>query len=89
MATSTSPGHQALAASASPRYLTLHENASDEAKHLVELRCRMKDDKGKGMWDNIKQAHDERFGSKTKENLQMQLIRVIQSHAVWPEEEVS
>ncbi|KAI0444857.1 hypothetical protein F4803DRAFT_548685 [Xylaria telfairii] len=70
-----------------PRHLTLDDKAPDDSRYLVEMRCQLSDDKGKGMWEHIQQAYKERFGRKTKENLQMQLIRAVQSYAVWPEEE--
>lgn len=72
-----------------PRQLTLDDKAPDDSRFLVEMRCQLSDDKGKGMWEHIQQAYKERFGRKTKENLQMQLIRAVQSYAIWPEEEVS
>ncbi|KAI1132749.1 hypothetical protein F5Y10DRAFT_185215 [Nemania abortiva] len=70
-----------------PKHLTLDAKAPEDSRFLVEMRCRMSDDKGKGMWEHIQQAYKERYGRKTKENLQMQLIRSVQSYAVWPEEE--
>ncbi|KAI1425133.1 hypothetical protein F5Y12DRAFT_394955 [Xylaria sp. FL1777] len=70
-----------------PEHLTLDSKAPEDSRFLVELRCQMSDDKGKGMWEQIQQAYKEHFGHKTKENLQMQLIRTVQSYAVWPESE--
>ncbi|KAJ8127651.1 hypothetical protein O1611_g5985 [Lasiodiplodia mahajangana] len=70
-----------------PKHLTLDPKAPEDSKYLVEMRCQMSDDKGKGMWEHIQQAYKERYGRKTKENLQMQLIRSVQSYAIWPEEE--
>ncbi|KAI1355444.1 hypothetical protein F5Y01DRAFT_302001 [Xylaria sp. FL0043] len=70
-----------------PEHLTLDNKAPEDSRYLVELRCQMSDDKGKGMWEQIQQAYKEHFGHKTKENLQMQLIRTVQSYAVWPESE--
>ncbi|KAI0912867.1 hypothetical protein F4823DRAFT_139328 [Ustulina deusta] len=70
-----------------PEHLTLDAKAPNDSRFLVELRCQMSDDKGKGMWEQIQQAYKEHFGHKTKENLQMQLIRTVQSYAVWPESE--
>ncbi|KAI0434988.1 hypothetical protein F5Y09DRAFT_157481 [Xylaria sp. FL1042] len=70
-----------------PEHLTLDNKAPEDSRYLVELRCQMSDDKGKGMWEQIQQAYKEHFGHKTKENLQMQLIRAVQSYAVWPESE--
>ncbi|KAI1436802.1 hypothetical protein GGR50DRAFT_171037 [Xylaria sp. CBS 124048] len=70
-----------------PKYLALDAKAPEDSRYLVEVRCRMSDDKGKGMWEHIQQAYKERYGHKTKENLQMQLIRSVQSYAIWPEEE--
>ena len=72
-----------------PQHLTLDPKAPEDSRYLVELRCQMSDDKGKGMWEQIQQAYKEHFGHKTKENLQMQLIRTVQSYAEWPESEVS
>ncbi|KAI0402832.1 hypothetical protein F4802DRAFT_608430 [Xylaria palmicola] len=72
---------------APPRHLTLDDKAPEDSRFLVEMRCQLSDEKGKGMWENIQQAYKERFGRKTKENLQMQLIRTVQSYAVWPPEE--
>ncbi|KAJ8105560.1 hypothetical protein ONZ43_g7381 [Nemania bipapillata] len=69
------------------QHLTLDAKAPEDSRYLVEMRCRMSDDKGKGMWEHIQQAYKERYGRKTKENLQMQLIRSVQSYAVWPEAE--
>ncbi|KAI0976872.1 hypothetical protein F4678DRAFT_127905 [Xylaria arbuscula] len=70
-----------------PEHLTLDAKAPEDSRYLVELRCRMSDDKGKGMWEQIQQAYKEHYGHKTKENLQMQLIRTVQSYAMWPESE--
>ncbi|KAI1172467.1 hypothetical protein F4777DRAFT_511460 [Nemania sp. FL0916] len=70
-----------------PKHLTLDAKAPEDSRYLVQMRCQLSDDKGKGMWDHIQQAYKERYGRKTKENLQMQLIRSVQSYAVWPEEE--
>ncbi|KAI0452540.1 hypothetical protein F5B21DRAFT_516034 [Xylaria acuta] len=70
-----------------PRHLTLGDGAPEDSCYLVEMRCQLGDDKGKGMWEHIQQAYKERYGRKTKENLQMQLIRSVQSYAIWPEEE--
>ncbi|KAI2638387.1 hypothetical protein GGS21DRAFT_436430 [Xylaria nigripes] len=70
-----------------PKFLALDAKAPEDSRYLVEMRCQMNDDKGKGMWDHIQQAYKERYGYKTKENLQMQLIRSVQSYAIWPEEE--
>ncbi|GAP84333.1 hypothetical protein SAMD00023353_0701480 [Rosellinia necatrix] len=81
MAASVSPEHTP------PRHLTLDPKAPEDSRYLVEMRCQMSDDKGKGMWEHIQQAYKERYGRKTKENLQMQLIRSVQSYAIWPEEE--
>jgi len=83
-------GEQDGAAPASPQILELNADASPEGRYLVELRCSLSEDKGKGMWEQIRQAFKKRFGSlKSKENLQMLLIRTVQKHAIWPEEEVS
>ncbi|KAI0474714.1 hypothetical protein F4859DRAFT_504548 [Xylaria cf. heliscus] len=84
MATDASPD---TAANASPIFLTLDDKAPEDSRYLVELRCQLGDDKGKGMWEHIQQEYTERFGRKTKENLQMQLIRAVQSYANWPAEE--
>ncbi|KAI1368364.1 hypothetical protein F5Y08DRAFT_296498 [Xylaria arbuscula] len=70
-----------------PQHLTLDPKAPEDSRFLVELRCQLSDDKGKGMWEQIQQAYKEQFGHKTKENLQMQLIRTVQSYAEWPESE--
>ncbi|TGJ88314.1 hypothetical protein E0Z10_g496 [Xylaria hypoxylon] len=70
-----------------PQHLTLDAKAPEDSRFLVEMRCQMSDDKGKGMWEQIQRAYGERFGHKTKENLQMQLIRTVQSYAIWPESE--
>ncbi|KAI0873796.1 hypothetical protein GGS24DRAFT_501381 [Hypoxylon argillaceum] len=76
-----------LSGQAPSQHLTLDAKAPEDSRYLVEMRCQMSDDKGKGMWEHIQQAYKERYGRKTKENLQMQLIRSVQSYAVWPEEE--
>ncbi|KAF2969018.1 hypothetical protein GQX73_g4542 [Xylaria multiplex] len=70
-----------------PPQLILDAKAPEDSQFLVEMRCQMSDDKGKGMWEHIQRAYGERFGHKTKENLQMQLIRTVQSYAIWPESE--
>ncbi|RWA15005.1 hypothetical protein EKO27_g1 [Xylaria grammica] len=70
-----------------PQPLTLDAKAPEDSRFLVEMRCQMSDDKGKGMWEHIQRAYGERYGHKTKENLQMQLIRTVQSYAIWPESE--
>ncbi|KAI0198318.1 hypothetical protein F4808DRAFT_436588 [Astrocystis sublimbata] len=84
MLQSIAPGHPAHVG---PRHLTLDDKAPEDSKFLVDLRCQLSDDKGKGMWESIQQAYKERFGRKTKENLQMQLIRTIQSYAIWSQPE--
>ncbi|KAI0506940.1 hypothetical protein F5B22DRAFT_429157 [Xylaria bambusicola] len=70
-----------------PQQLTLDPKAPEDSRFLVDLRCQLSDDKGKGMWEQIQQAYKEHYGHKTKENLQMQLIRTVQSYAEWPESE--
>ncbi|KAI1740297.1 hypothetical protein F4680DRAFT_115396 [Xylaria scruposa] len=75
------------AGNAFPKHLTLDDKAPEDSRYLVNMRCQLSDDKGKGMWEHIQQAYKERYGRKTKENLQMQLIRSVQSYAIWPEEE--
>ncbi|KAI3319681.1 hypothetical protein HD806DRAFT_525346 [Xylariaceae sp. AK1471] len=87
IAAGTTPDSQDPSTSTPPKYLTLNSEAPADSRYLVEVRCQMSDDKGKGMWEHIQQAYKERFTSKTKENLQMQLIRSIQQYAIWPEEE--
>ncbi|KAI0187894.1 hypothetical protein EV127DRAFT_410043 [Xylaria flabelliformis] len=76
-----------LTGDAFPKHLTLDDKAPEDSRYLVNMRCQLSDDKGKGMWEQIQQAYKERYGRKTKENLQMQLIRSVQSYAIWPEEE--
>lgn len=72
-----------------PEHLTFDAKAPEDSRFLLETRCQMSDDIGKGMWDHIQEAYKERYGRKTKEGLQMQLKRSVQSYAVWPKEEVS
>ncbi|KAI1827118.1 hypothetical protein F4861DRAFT_432915 [Xylaria intraflava] len=81
------PDAQNPTSDGAPKYLTLDAKAPEDSRYLVEVRCKMGDDKGKGMWEHIQQAYKERYGHKTKENLQMQLIRSVQSYAIWPKEE--
>ncbi|KAI1115742.1 hypothetical protein F5Y14DRAFT_113297 [Nemania sp. NC0429] len=68
-------------------HLTFDDKAPEDSRFLLETRCQMSDGLGKGMWDHIQEAYKERYGRKTKEGLQMQLKRSVQSYAVWPKEE--
>lgn len=68
-------------------HLTFDAKAPEDSRFLLETRCQMSDGLGKGMWDHIQEAYKERYGRKTKEGLQMQLKRSVQSYAVWPKEE--
>lgn len=70
-----------------PEHLTFDAKAPEDSRFLLETRCQMSDGIGKGMWDHIQEAYRERYGRKTKEGLQMQLKRSVQSYAVWPKEE--
>ncbi|KAI8626733.1 hypothetical protein F5Y19DRAFT_466230 [Xylariaceae sp. FL1651] len=79
---STSPNTHGPTTRASSRHLTLADNAPEDAKYLVELRCQMSEDKGKGMWEAISEKYKARYPSKSKENLQMTLIRAIQLYAL-------
>ncbi|KAI1816888.1 hypothetical protein GGS20DRAFT_148249 [Poronia punctata] len=83
-------GKQASISVGSPRMLALDPKAPEDCRFLVEMRSRMSVGKGKDMWNQIQQAYHERFGGelKTKENLQMLLIRTVQKYAIWPDDEI-
>ncbi|CAJ2500332.1 Uu.00g031850.m01.CDS01 [Anthostomella pinea] len=79
----TSPGSNR----APSKRLTLKEGAKEEDRYLLELRCQMNDDKGKGMWDQICTAFSDRFEPKERATLQMSLTRSVLKYAEWPADE--
>ncbi|KAI1500256.1 hypothetical protein F5X99DRAFT_419364 [Biscogniauxia marginata] len=71
----------------SAKRITLKNDAPEDAKYLLELRCQMDGNKGKGMWEDIVRAYEVRYGSKQGPNLQMTLARAVLRFAVWPPSE--
>ncbi|KAI5922115.1 hypothetical protein F4810DRAFT_307107 [Camillea tinctor] len=71
----------------STQRITLKDDAPEDAKYLLDLRCQMDGNKGKGMWEDIVKAYEVRFGSKQGPNLQMTLARAVLRYAVWPSSE--
>ncbi|KAI1267784.1 hypothetical protein F5Y18DRAFT_424920 [Xylariaceae sp. FL1019] len=70
-----------------PKYIVLDDNAPEETKFLLKLKCQYLNKKGKGMWIDIAEEYARYYPKKQKENLQMQLTRGILQYAVWPEHE--
>lgn len=71
------------------RSITLRPDAPEKDRFILELRCQMDNDKGKGIWEEITKKYEERFGKRRQESLQMNLTRAVLKYAVWPEAEVS
>ncbi|KAI0391294.1 hypothetical protein F5Y17DRAFT_468316 [Xylariaceae sp. FL0594] len=80
---------QGAAPAPPPRSLELKPDAPEDGRFLVEMRCRMRAEKGKGIWDHIQHAYLREFGrEKTRENLQMLSIRTVQKYGIWPADEI-
>ncbi|KAI1492610.1 hypothetical protein F5X96DRAFT_691215 [Biscogniauxia mediterranea] len=71
----------------STQRITLKDDAPEDTKYLLDLRCQMDGNKGKGMWEDIVKAYEVRYGSKQGPNLQMTLARAVLRYAVWPSSE--
>ena len=71
-----------------PEMLTFTDDCPDEDRVLYDIRCRYKEDRGKGMWDSITTEYQKKCPAKKKEALQVQLDRGIFKYAIWPESEV-
>lgn len=71
------------------RSITLRPDAPEKDRFILELRCQMDNDKGKGIWEEITKKYEERFGKRRQESLQMNLTRAVLKYAEWPAEEVS
>ncbi|KAI1338281.1 hypothetical protein F5Y15DRAFT_124413 [Xylariaceae sp. FL0016] len=84
---SSSNGLQGKSNRSNAKTLTLKQDAPECDKYLLELRCQMDEDRGKGMWDHIATLYKERFGLKERAGLQMQLTRAVMKHGEWPAEE--
>ncbi|KAI1378690.1 hypothetical protein F4677DRAFT_453382 [Hypoxylon crocopeplum] len=69
------------------RCITLRPDAPEKDRYILELRCQMDSDKGKGIWEEITKKYEERFGKRRQESLQMNLTRAVLKYAVWPESE--
>lgn len=69
------------------RNITLRADAPEKDRYILELRCQMDGDKGKGIWEEITKKYEERFGKRRQESLQMNLTRAVLKYAEWPQEE--
>ena len=74
--------------------LMLNDKADDGEKYLLELKQQHLNEKGRGMWNSIRDRYDERFppeDGQTSETakLQMKLMRATIHKAQWPNNEVS
>ncbi|KAI8959696.1 hypothetical protein F5Y11DRAFT_297028 [Daldinia sp. FL1419] len=69
------------------RSITLRPDAPEKDRFILELRCQMDNDKGKGIWEEITKKYEERFGKRRQESLQMNLTRAVLKYAEWPAEE--
>ncbi|KAI1392775.1 uncharacterized protein F4822DRAFT_140418 [Hypoxylon trugodes] len=71
----------------SGRSITLRPDAPEKDRFILELRCQMDNDKGKGIWEEITKKYEERFGKRRQESLQMNLTRAVLKYAEWPASE--
>ncbi|KAI1205383.1 uncharacterized protein F4807DRAFT_464672 [Annulohypoxylon truncatum] len=69
------------------RHIKLRPDAPEKDRYILELRCQMDNDKGKGIWEEITKKYEERYGKRRQESLQMNLTRAVLKYAEWPEEE--
>jgi len=70
--------------------LTLDDTASEEDRFIFEKRQELAAAKGKGMWDILIKAYEEKYKCTTiKATLQMRLSRAVRRSGVWPAQEVS
>ncbi|OTA82921.1 hypothetical protein M434DRAFT_188481 [Hypoxylon sp. CO27-5] len=69
------------------RSITLRPDAPEKDRYILELRCQMDNDKGKGIWEEITKKYEERYGKRRQESLQMNLTRAVLKYAEWPPEE--
>ncbi|KAI1099951.1 hypothetical protein F4804DRAFT_345113 [Jackrogersella minutella] len=83
----TSAGDDTSNAKGPGRNITLRPDAPEKDRYILELRCQMDNDKGKGIWEEITKKYEERYGKRRQESLQMNLTRAVLKYAVWPEEE--
>ncbi|KAI0103565.1 hypothetical protein F4814DRAFT_442705 [Daldinia grandis] len=80
-------GDASSTAKALGRSITLRPDAPEKDRFILELRCQMDNDKGKGIWEEITKKYEERFGKRRQESLQMNLTRAVLKYAEWPAEE--
>ncbi|KAL7620346.1 hypothetical protein AAE478_009340 [Parahypoxylon ruwenzoriense] len=66
------------------RNITLKPGASEQDRFILQLRCEMDNDKGKGIWEEITKKYEERFGKRRQESLQMNLTRAVLKFVEWP-----
>lgn len=71
------------------RNIRLRDDAPEKDKYILQLRCELDGEKGKGIWEEITKKYEERYGKRRQESLQMNLTRAVLKYAIWPEEEVS
>ncbi|KAI1774707.1 hypothetical protein F4818DRAFT_70479 [Hypoxylon cercidicola] len=69
------------------RNIALRPDAPERDRFILDLRCQMDNDKGKGIWEEITKKYEERYGKRRQESLQMNLTRAVLKYAVWPESE--
>ncbi|KAI0178826.1 hypothetical protein GGR52DRAFT_578982 [Hypoxylon sp. FL1284] len=69
------------------RSITLGPDAPEKDRFILQLRCQMDNDKGKGIWEEITKKYEERYGKRRQESLQMTLTRAVLKYAEWPESE--
>ncbi|KAK6949434.1 hypothetical protein Daesc_009513 [Daldinia eschscholtzii] len=84
---SSSNGDNTSTTKAPGRSITLRPDAPEKDRFILELRCQMDNDKGKGIWEEITKKYEERFGKRRQESLQMNLTRAVLKYAEWPAEE--
>ncbi|KAI0384152.1 hypothetical protein F5Y04DRAFT_278155 [Hypomontagnella monticulosa] len=80
-----SNGDSSSTSKAPGRSITLRPDAPEKDRFILELRCQMDGDKGKGIWEEITKKYEERFGKRRQESLQMNLTRAVLKYAEWPE----
>jgi hypothetical protein len=70
-------------------FLELDERAEPDDRFLFELRRKYRNQKGKGMWDDIQRDYGARYKPMKKEALQMKISRAVAKWGKWPDEEAS
>ncbi|KAI2604693.1 hypothetical protein GGR54DRAFT_450614 [Hypoxylon sp. NC1633] len=69
------------------RNIELRPDAPEKDRFIVELRCQMDGDKGKGIWEEITKQYEKKYGKRRQESLQMNLTRAVLKYAIWPQSE--